>query len=120
MLTVEGIGGTGAFCLLSLKMVCFRIRSKRWMKVHRGNGSHENGCLITEAAEIIEPDSLQVEWLFLEDVCAGLRWHSNRRLQRRNGTVVLTLNGNEEYKPHFVRDHIPLLNTQTAVKTPRF
>ena len=32
----------------------------------------ENGCLSTEAAEIIEPDSLQVEWLFLEDVDAAV------------------------------------------------
>ena len=100
MLTVEGIGGTGALSLVEPEDGALPYTLEALDEGPIGvTVQDENGCLITEAAEIIEPDSLQVEWLFLEDVVCGGDCDGTAIVDFSGGTgtVVLTLNGNEEY-----------------------
>lgn len=100
MLTVEGIGGTGALSLVEPEDGELPFTLEALDEGPIGvTVQDENGCLITEAAEIIEPDSLQVEWLFLEDVVCGGDCDGTAIVDFSGGTgtVLLTLNGNEDY-----------------------
>ena len=100
MLTVEGIGGTGALSLVQPEEGLLPYTLENLESGPIGvTVQDENGCLITDAAEIIEPDSLQVEWLILEDVVCGGDCDGSAIVDFSGGTgtVLLTLNGNEDY-----------------------
>ena len=100
MLAVEGIGGTGALNLVEPEDGALPYTLENLDEGPIGvTVQDENGCLITEVAEIVEPDSLQVEWLFLEDVVCGGDCDGTAIVDFSGGTgtVLLTLNGNEEY-----------------------
>ena len=100
LLTVEGIGGTGALSLVEPEDGALPFTLENLDEGPVGvTVQDENGCLITEAAEIIEPDSLQVEWLFLEDVVCGGDCDGTAIIDFSGGTgtVLLTLNGLEDY-----------------------
>jgi len=58
-----------------------------------------NGCILTAAAQIEEPDSLVVEWLLLENVVCGGDCDGTAIVDFSGGTgsVQLTLNGAEDF-----------------------
>ena len=100
MLMVEGIGGTGALNLVEPEDGALPYTLENLDEGPIGvTVQDENGCLITEAADIVEPDSLQVEWLFLEDVVCGGDCDGTAIVDFSGGTgtVQLTLNGNDDY-----------------------
>ena len=59
----------------------------------------ENGCSIVGNSEIIEPDSLMVEWLVLEEVVCGGDCDGSAVVDFSGGTgaVILTLNGTDDF-----------------------
>lgn len=100
MLTVEGIGGTGALSLIEPENAGLPFTLNDLEAGPIGvTVEDENGCLVTDAAEIEEPDSLQVEWLFLEEVACGGDCNGSAVIDFSGGTgdVELTLNGSETY-----------------------
>jgi gliding motility-associated-like protein len=100
MLTVEGIGGTGALTLVEPEDGALPYTLEDLPPGPIGvTVQDENGCLSTAAAEIIEPDSLQVEWLLLEDVGCGGDCDGTAIVDFNGGTgsVMMTLNGSEEF-----------------------
>ncbi|MGB2384566.1 MAG: gliding motility-associated C-terminal domain-containing protein [Flavobacteriales bacterium] len=100
ILTVEGIGGTGALTLVEPEDGALPYTLEDLPPGPIGvTVEDENGCLSTEAAEIIEPDSLQVEWLLLEDVGCGGDCDGTAIVDFSGGTgsVMMTLNGSEEF-----------------------
>ena len=100
MLTVEGIGGTGTLTLVEPEDGTLPYTLEDLPPGPIGvTVQDENGCLSTEAAEIIEPDSLQVEWLLLEDVGCGGDCDGTAIVDFSGGTgsVMMTLNGSEEF-----------------------
>ena len=100
MLTVEGIGGTGALTLVEPEDGALPYTLEDLPPGPIGvTVQDENGCISTEAAEIIEPDSLQVEWLLLEDVGCGGDCDGTAIVDFSGGTgsVMMTLNGSEEF-----------------------
>ncbi|MBO74493.1 MAG: hypothetical protein CMD33_04380 [Flavobacteriales bacterium] len=100
MLTVEGIGGTGALSLVQPEEGALPYTLEGLDEGPIGvTVQDENGCLITEAGDIVEPDSLMVEWLFLEDVVCGGDCDGTAIVDFSGGTgaVFLTLNGSEDY-----------------------
>ena len=100
MLTVEAIGGTGALTLVEPEDGALPNTLEDLPPGPIGvTVQDENGCLSTEAAEIIEPDSLQVEWLLLEDVGCGGDCDGTAIVDFSGGigSVMMTLNGSEEF-----------------------
>lgn len=100
MLTVEGIGGTGSLTLVEPEDGSLPYTLEDLPPGPIGvTVQDENGCLRTEAAEIIQPDSLQVEWLLLEDVGCGGDCDGTAIVDFSGGTgsVMMTLNGSEEF-----------------------
>ncbi len=100
MLAVEGIGGTGALTLIEPEDGALPYTIENLDEGPIGvTVQDENGCIITEATEIAEPDSLQVETLLLEDVVCGGDCDGTAIVDFSGGTgaVLLTLNGNEDF-----------------------
>lgn len=100
MLTVSGIGGTG---LLSLSIpesepLPYTIENLTPGPIEV-TVEDENGCSFTNASEIIEPDSLVVEWLVLEEVVCGGDCNGSAVVDFAGGTgdVTLTLNGSDDF-----------------------
>ena len=100
MLSVDGIGGTGALSLIvpEEEELPYVIEGLDPGPVEV-TVADENGCSIIGVSEIIEPDSLVVEWLFTEEVICGGDCNGTAVVDFSGGTgdVVLTLNGEGEF-----------------------
>lgn len=100
MLEVEGIGGTGELTLIQPEEAALPYTIENLDAGPIGVTVEDaNGCLLTAAAEIEEPDSLVVEWLFLENVVCGGDCDGTAIVDFSGGTgsVQLTLNGAEDF-----------------------
>ena len=100
LLEVEGIGGTGDLMLVQPVegMLPFVIEDLDEGPIGV-TVEDANGCIITVASEIEEPDSLVVEWLLLENVVCGGDCDGSAVVDFSGGTgsVALTLNGQEDF-----------------------
>lgn len=100
MLEVEGIGGTGDLTLVQPEVGDLPYVLEGLVPGPIGvTVQDENGCLLTSAADIVEPDSLVVEWLFLENVVCGGDCDGTAIVDFTGGTgaIALTLNGADDY-----------------------
>ena len=100
MLSISGIGGTGA---LSLTDPAEELLPYTLENLVPGPievmVEDENGCSMVGNSEIIEPDSLMVEWLVLEEVVCGGDCDGSAVVDFSGGTgaVILTLNGTDDF-----------------------
>jgi gliding motility-associated-like protein len=100
MLEIEGVGGTGDLMLVQPEEEPLPYTIENLDAGPIGvTVEDSNGCILTAAAEIEEPDSLVVEWLFLEDVVCGGDCNGTAIVDFSGGTgsVQLTLNGAEDF-----------------------
>jgi gliding motility-associated-like protein len=100
MLTVSGIGGTGVLSLIipESELLPYTIENLAPGPIEV-TVEDENGCSFTNASEVIEPDSLVVEWLVLEEVVCGGDCNGSAVVDFAGGTgaVTLTLNGSDDF-----------------------
>ena len=100
MLAVSGIGGTGALSLTipEEELLPYTIENLSPGPIEV-TVEDENGCSFTNASEIIEPDSLVVEWLVLEEVVCGGDCDGSAVVDFSGGTgsVTLSLNGTDNF-----------------------
>ncbi len=100
MLDVSGIGGTGSLFMTipEAEALPFTIEALPPGAIEV-TVEDENGCSFSGVSEIIEPDSLVVEWLVLEEVICGGDCDGAAVVDFSGGTgaVVLTLNGNDDF-----------------------
>lgn len=100
MLAVSGIGGTGVLSLTipESEPLPYTIENLAPGPIEV-TVEDENGCSFTNASEIIEPDSLVVEWLVLEEVVCGGDCNGSAVVDFSGGTggVTLTLNGSDDF-----------------------
>ena len=100
MVLVDGIGGTGLLNLIEPEDGALPFTIENLDEGPIGvTVQDENGCIVTEATEIAEPDSLQVETLLLEDVVCGGDCDGTAIIDYSGGTgtILLTLNGAEDF-----------------------
>lgn len=100
MVLVEGIGGTGALNLIEPEDGTLPYSIENLDEGPIGvTVQDENGCIVTQATEVTEPDSLQVETLLLEDVVCGGDCDGTAIIDYSGGTgtILLTLNGAEDF-----------------------
>lgn len=99
-LAVDGIGGTGELTLVQPENGALPYVIENLDEGPIGVTVQDaNGCILTVASEIVEPDSLVVEWLFLENVVCGGDCDGSVVLDYTGGTgsIELTLNGQADY-----------------------